>query len=134
MPVYLGQQGSEGHPYQETTASFSELWCFVCFVHRCIGIKYYNVRPWRIYVHLFWYYFNAEGYMTSGWFTDADGKQYYFYPVSDGNQGYIYTGWNLIDGKGMVENFCYTFPSMALCQQLGWDSFESRSIIAFGEF
>ncbi len=45
-----------------------------------------------------WYHFNREGYMESGWYTDKDGKQYYLHPYHDGDQGYMYTGWNMIDG------------------------------------
>lgn len=45
-----------------------------------------------------WYYFNAEGYMVTGWITDG-GLRYYLHPVSDGTMGHMYTGWHLIDGK-----------------------------------
>ncbi len=45
-----------------------------------------------------WYYFDAEGYMVTGWLTDG-GYRYYLHPVSDGTQGHMYTGWNLVDGK-----------------------------------
>lgn len=45
-----------------------------------------------------WYYFDQEGYMVTGWYTDAEGKSYYFHPTADGRRGYMYTGWNLIDG------------------------------------
>lgn len=45
-----------------------------------------------------WYHFSAEGYMQTGWFTDADGRVYYLNPVSDGTQGAMATGWKLIDG------------------------------------
>ena len=37
--------------------------------------------------------------MDSGWFTDTDGNTYYLHPAHDGNFGYMYTGWNTIDGK-----------------------------------
>ncbi len=46
-----------------------------------------------------WYYFKADGYMATGWFTDTDGNKYYLNPVSDGTQGRMLTGWQLIDGK-----------------------------------
>ncbi len=46
-----------------------------------------------------WYYFNEEGYMVSGWFTDVDGHRYFLHNLLDGTQGYMYTGWHLIDGK-----------------------------------
>ncbi len=45
-----------------------------------------------------WYYFDAEGYMVTGWVIDGD-YRYYLHPESDGTQGYMYTGWHLIDGK-----------------------------------
>ncbi len=46
-----------------------------------------------------WYYFGAEGYMVSGWLTDADGNRYFLHDKLDGTQGYMYTGWHEIDGK-----------------------------------
>lgn len=47
-----------------------------------------------------WYYFDAEGYMLTGWFTDpATGLRYYLHPISDGTQGYMYAGWKQIEGK-----------------------------------
>lgn len=45
-----------------------------------------------------WYYFNAEGYMETGWLTDG-GNLYYLHTVSDGYKGSMYTGWHCIDGK-----------------------------------
>lgn len=45
-----------------------------------------------------WYRFDSMGYMSTGWFTDADGHRYYLNPVSDGTQGAMATGWKLIDG------------------------------------
>ncbi len=46
-----------------------------------------------------WYHFNDVGYMQTGWLTDTDGHRYYLHPVSDGSQGYMYTGWHLIENK-----------------------------------
>ena len=46
-----------------------------------------------------WYRFNKEGYLVTGWFTDAGDNTYYLHPVSDGTMGYMYTGWHQIDGK-----------------------------------
>ena len=46
----------------------------------------------------FWYHFNAEGYLDTGWFTDTDGNIYYLHPFHDGNFGYMYTGDHVIDG------------------------------------
>ena len=45
-----------------------------------------------------WYYFNADGYMATGWKPDA-GNWYYLHPDSDGTQGFMYTGWHEIGGK-----------------------------------
>lgn len=45
-----------------------------------------------------WYRFDAAGYMSTGWFTDADGRKYYLNPVSDGTRGAMLTGWQFIDG------------------------------------
>ncbi len=46
-----------------------------------------------------WYHFDAVGYMQTGWFTDTDGNIYYLNPVSDGTQGRMVTGWQLISDK-----------------------------------
>ncbi|MDO4329318.1 MAG: DUF1533 domain-containing protein [Lachnospiraceae bacterium] len=46
-----------------------------------------------------WFHFAADGTMETGWFTDADGHRYYLNPVSDGTQGMMLTGWQLIEGK-----------------------------------
>ena len=45
-----------------------------------------------------WYYFDAEGYMVTGWVT-WENNRYYLHPISDGTQGYMYTGWHEIEGK-----------------------------------
>lgn len=45
-----------------------------------------------------WYRFDAAGYMSTGWFTDADGRKYYLNPISDGTKGAMLTGWQFIDG------------------------------------
>ncbi len=45
-----------------------------------------------------WYYFDAEGYMVTGWIT-WEGSRYYLHPVADGTQGHMYTGWNEIGGQ-----------------------------------
>lgn len=47
----------------------------------------------------YWYHFNKMGYIDTGWFTDKEGKVYYLHPYHDGSQGYMYTGWNQIDGS-----------------------------------
>ena len=46
-----------------------------------------------------WYHFDVNGFMQTGWFTDADGRIYYLYPVADGTRGRMLTGWQNIDGK-----------------------------------
>ena len=45
-----------------------------------------------------WYYFDADGYMATGWLKDGD-HMYYLHPHADGTQGYMYVGWHLINGK-----------------------------------
>lgn len=45
-----------------------------------------------------WYYFNAEGYMATGWMKDGD-RWYYLDPSTDGSQGRMFTGWHEIGGK-----------------------------------
>lgn len=52
-----------------------------------------------------WYHFNAAGYLDAGWFTDTDGSTYYLHDVHDNRFGYMYTGWNLINGS-----YYYFFP------------------------
>lgn len=42
-----------------------------------------------------WYYFGADGYMTTGWYQDG-GKWYYLHPQADGTRGRMYIGWNQI--------------------------------------
>lgn len=46
----------------------------------------------------YWYHFDKNGYLNTGWFTDRDGLAYYLHPLADGNQGALYTGWHQIDG------------------------------------
>ncbi len=45
-----------------------------------------------------WFRFDTDGFLVTGWFTDADGNRYYLHSVSDGTLGRMYTGWNQIDG------------------------------------
>lgn len=47
----------------------------------------------------YWYYFNDLSILASGWYTDADGKTYYLHDADDGVRGYMYTGWNHINGR-----------------------------------
>ncbi len=47
-----------------------------------------------------WFYFDHEGTMCTGWLQDpADGSWYYLHPTADGQQGYMYRGWHVIDGR-----------------------------------
>lgn len=46
-----------------------------------------------------WFRFSEEGIMLTGWFDDTDGSRYYLNPASDGIQGIMLNGWQLIDGK-----------------------------------
>ena len=55
-----------------------------------------------------WYHFNAQGYLDAGWFIDKDGATYYLHNQHDNHFGYMYTGWNWIDGK------CYYFAPNAI--------------------
>ncbi|WP_215695178.1 GLUG motif-containing protein [Clostridium sp. MCC353] len=47
----------------------------------------------------YWYHFNSNGYLDTGWFRDKDGSVYYLHPYQDGMRGYMYTGWQEIGGK-----------------------------------
>ena len=45
-----------------------------------------------------WFRFDENGKMMTGWYQDpSDGCWYYLHPVSDGSQGYMYTGHQVID-------------------------------------
>lgn len=46
-----------------------------------------------------WFHFDANGFMQTGWFTDTDGKKYYFWDVSDNTRGRMVSGTQVIDGK-----------------------------------
>ena len=46
----------------------------------------------------YWYYFNNDGVMQTGW-LDWNGNRYYLNPRSDGWQGRMQTGWQFIDGN-----------------------------------
>lgn len=62
----------------------------------------YPVNTWkavRVGLEEIWYYFDAEGYMKTGWFTDVDHTVYYLNETKDGSEGKMITGWKLIGGK-----------------------------------
>lgn len=46
-----------------------------------------------------WFRFDADGFMVTGWFGDGDGCVYYLNPHSDGTQGRMAEGWQLIEGE-----------------------------------
>lgn len=50
-----------------------------------------------------WFRFDADGFMVTGWYTDVDGTSYYLKAISDGTQGQMLTGWQV------VENAWYYF-------------------------
>ena len=55
-----------------------------------------------------WFRFDADGRMVTGWYTDTDGNRYYLWPVSDGSQGHMVTGWQWLPGEdGLL--YCYYF-------------------------
>lgn len=54
-----------------------------------------------------WFYFDENGKMMTGWFTDWDGHQYYLNPVSDGEKGRMMTGWVLINGGEGASKWYY---------------------------
>ena len=55
----------------------------------------YPVNQWE-QIGGVWYYFNAEGYLYTGWLTTAEGKTYYLQP----SNGAMVTGSQTIDGTG----------------------------------
>ncbi len=46
----------------------------------------------------YWYYFDANGYMATGW-QNIEGTWYYLNPSAESNTGFMCTGWKQIDGK-----------------------------------
>jgi len=64
-----------------------------------------------------WYYFDAAGYMLTGWFMDVnDNGWYYLNPVKDDNEGAMLIGWlsDPLDGN------CYYLDPMSGKMALGW--------------
>nr|WP_314461165.1 hypothetical protein [uncultured Clostridium sp.] len=45
-----------------------------------------------------WFRFDKDGFMVTGWQTDADGITFYLKSTSDGTQGQMLTGWQNIEG------------------------------------
>ena len=59
-----------------------------------------------------WFRFDSDGFMVSGWFTDADGNVYYLHAATDGTQGRMYTGWHWITGTDGKQR-CYYFNELS---------------------
>ncbi len=56
---------------------------------------------WACILHngaYYWYYFDAEGNMVTGWQT-INGQTFYLLPSADSTCGRMVTGWQQIDGK-----------------------------------
>lgn len=45
-----------------------------------------------------WFRFDKDGFMVTGWQTDADGNIFYLKTATDGTQGQMLTGWQNIEG------------------------------------
>ncbi|WP_024348388.1 hypothetical protein [Lacrimispora indolis] len=62
-----------------------------------------------------WFRFDKDGFMVSGWYTDADGNIYYLKAASDGTQGQMLTGWQYISGESgyAAEGVWYYFNSVS---------------------
>jgi uncharacterized protein YjdB len=45
-----------------------------------------------------WFRFDKDGFMVTGWQTDADGNIFYLKTAIDGTQGQMLTGWQNIEG------------------------------------
>ena len=45
-----------------------------------------------------WFRFDENGYLMTGWYTDAQGNRFYLNTSSDNTKGLMMTGWHLIDG------------------------------------
>jgi hypothetical protein len=55
-----------------------------------------------------WFKFDAEGFMVTGWYKDANGSDFYLNSLSDGTLGRMITGWQWIAGADGKER-CYYF-------------------------
>lgn len=60
-----------------------------------------------------WFYFGADGFMETGWYTDPAGNIFYLNPVSDNTLGRMFTGWNWIDDDGDGVAQCYYFNTQS---------------------
>ena len=59
-----------------------------------------------------WFHFNADGTLTTGWYTDsAKGATYYLNPLSDNTLGRMLTGWQWIDSNNDGVYECYYFEA-----------------------
>ena len=54
--------------------------------------------------HYDWYFFDADGFMKTGWYQDANANVYYLNPVSDGTLGAMKKGQVKIDGTVYMFN------------------------------
>lgn len=57
-----------------------------------------------------WYYFDPDGYMHTGWLTDASGKRYYLESKIGDTNGQMVTGTREINGK------TYVFAADGVCR------------------
>lgn len=57
-----------------------------------------------------WFRFDQTGHMITGWYKDADEKQYYLNSVSDGTKGSMVTGWHWIIGEDGKKRCHYFNP------------------------
>lgn len=86
LPEYVETTGtwkesSGTWSYSNNGVEYKDKWAAICF-----GNTYG------------WFFFDANGTMLTGWFTDKDGSVYYLNPVSDGTKGKMVTGKVVIDG------------------------------------
>lgn len=51
-----------------------------------------------------WFRFDKDGFMVTGWQTDADGNTFYLKTATDGTQGQMLTGWQNIEGAWFYLN------------------------------
>lgn len=56
-----------------------------------------------------WFCFDENGFMRTGWYTDAAGNTYYLHVVSDNTLGHMHIGWSWIDDNGDGVYECYYF-------------------------
>ena len=62
----------------------------------------YIMNSWAYLQYMnnsYWYIFDKDGYMRTGWYQNANGQWFYLSEIHDGWYGHMLTGWQLINGR-----------------------------------